>query len=94
MPVRRPATIEARAKRDLEALPPLYRFSALAGTYLMIARRMDAGVPTREMSSLAREMRQCWMALLQLAPVKEADDPGDELAKKRAERLLGEAQAQ
>ena len=90
---RRPHSVEAAARRDLAALPPLYRNSALAGCYLMLARRMDAGVATRDMGQLAREMRQCLMALYQMAPVKEADDPADELARKREERMSGGAAA-
>jgi hypothetical protein len=90
---RRPQSIEASARHDLAALPPMYQFSALAGCYLALARRMDAGVPTRDMGQLAREMRQCLMALYQMAPVKEADDPADELARKREERMAGETAA-
>jgi hypothetical protein len=84
---RRRTTIEAAARDDLAALPAMYRYSALAATYLMLARRLDAGVPTRDMAQLGREMRQCLLALHQLAPAKLPDDPADELGVRRAARM-------
>lgn len=84
-------SVEAAARRDLAALPPLYRDSALGKTYLLLARRLDAGVSTRDAGQLAREMRQCLLTLHTLAPPKRADDPADELAKKREDRMRREA---
>ncbi len=92
-PRRRPRTIEAAAKEDLAGLPPMYRYSALAATYLMAARRLDAGVPTALLPQISREMRQCFLALHQLAPAKRADDPADELEIRRRERMGQEAGA-
>lgn len=90
---RRPRTIEAAAKQDLAGLPAVYRNSALAATYLMLARRLDAGVPTGMLPQVGREMRQCLLALYQLAPAKPAGDPADEVGAKRVERMEREAAA-
>ena len=85
--MRRPLSVEAAAKRDLAALPPLYRNSAPAKAYLMLARRLDAGVSARDASMLAREMRLTLLALNNLAPARHEDDPVDELKAQRERRM-------
>lgn len=87
MVARRPLAVEAAAKRDLGSLPPQYRNSAIARAYLMLARRLDAGVSARDASQLAREMRLCLLALYELAPAKQETDPVDELKARREQRI-------
>lgn len=94
MTARRPRSAEAAAKRDLAALPPLYRDSALGVTYLVLARRVDTGVSTADAIKVASEMRRCLLALHALSPAKRAGDPADELARRRDERMKREATAE
>ena len=86
-PRRRAGTVEAAARRDLAALPPTYRNSAVAKAYLLMARRLDAGVSARDTAQVTREMRLCLLALYELTPAKHANDPVDELKAKREQRL-------
>jgi hypothetical protein len=79
-------SVKDAARRDLAKLPPVYGESAVAEAYLMAAGRLDTGVATRDLSPLLREVRQCFLALHDLAPAKGADDPADQLARKREER--------
>lgn len=79
--------IERAARRDLNALPELYRTSAVAKSYLLLARRLDAGVSARDSATLTREMRLCLMALYELAPPQEEGDFVDEIAQRREARM-------
>jgi len=65
----------------------MYRNSAIARSYLMLARRLDAGVSARDAAQLAREMRLCLLALYELAPARSEADPIDELQAKREQRM-------
>jgi hypothetical protein len=84
---RKPGLAEAAARRDLKALPPAYRNSAVAATYLLMARRLDAGLSAREVAMLAREMRLALLALYDLAPPRHEGDPADELRARREARM-------
>ena len=89
MPPRRPLAIETAARRDLKALPREYSDSAVGKSYLLLARRLDAGVSTRDAATLAREMRLALLALHELAPPKAEDDFVDELRVAREKRMIG-----
>lgn len=90
MPARRKAgTLESAARRDLRSLPPAYRNSAIAQTYLLMARRLDAGVNARDTATLARELRLALLVLYDLSPPAREDDAVDELRKRREERMAG-----
>jgi hypothetical protein len=86
------APIEAAARHDLAALPPQYRNSAVGKTYLLLARRLDAGVSARDAAQLAREMRLALLALYELAPAQMPDDPADELTARREARMKAAAE--
>lgn len=85
--------MEKSARKDLAALPPQYRTSAIAQAYLLLARRLDAGVSARDSAQLAREMRLALLALYELAPAKHDIDPVDELRVKREQRMTADAAA-
>lgn len=85
---RRPLSVEAAARRDLRALPKDLSAGALATAYLVLARRMDAGVSTRDAATLAREMRMALLAMHEMAPPAAEDDFVDELRVKREQRML------
>jgi hypothetical protein len=87
MAARRTLSIEAAARKDLAALPAEYRNSALAKSYLLQARRLDAGVSGRDVAMLSREMRLTLLSLYELAPAKHASDPVDELKARREQRM-------
>lgn len=87
MTARRPLSVETAARKDLAALPAEYRNSAVAKSYLLLARRLDLGVSARDAAQLTREMRLCLLALYDLAPAKHENDPADELRAKREERM-------
>ena len=88
MPPKRPLAVERAARKDLRAFPALYRDSAVARAYLLMARTLDDGVPAREAAGVAREMRLIMLALNALAPPKPEDDFVDEA---RAEHEQGMA---
>ena len=91
--MKRPLAVEAAARRDLAALEPLYRNSAVAKAYLLLARTLDAGVPARDKAVLAREMRLCLELLKSLSPDMGADTFVDEV-KARREAKMAEAASQ
>jgi hypothetical protein len=75
--------VERAARGDLKALPPEYRNSAIAKGYLLLARRLDAGVSARESAGLLREMRMTLLTLHELAPPAVEDSFTDELQARR-----------
>jgi hypothetical protein len=83
----RPISVEAAARKDLAALPDMYRNSAVAKTYLALARRIDMGVSARDAAALTREIRMCLLTLHEMAPVKTPDDPLDEVRARREVRM-------
>lgn len=90
MPPRRRASLQAEtaARRDLKALPKDISAGGLGIAYLVLARRMDAGVSTRDAATLAREMRMVLLAMHEMAPPAAEDDFVDELRLKREQRML------
>jgi hypothetical protein len=87
-PRRRTMPVERAARRDLASLRE-YGDSALAMTYLLLARMLDAGMPARDAAAVAREMRLVFMALQELSPAQEGDDQADELRARRQARMQG-----
>jgi hypothetical protein len=90
LPPRRRASLSAEtaARRDLKALPKDISGGGLGIAYLVLARRMDAGVSTRDAATLAREMRMVLLAMHEMAPPAAEDDFVDELRLKREQRML------
>jgi hypothetical protein len=86
-PHRKSGPVETAARRDLKDLPPAYARSAIATAYLLLARRLDAGVSARDAATLARELRLALLALYELAPPAREGDPTDELRARREQRL-------
>jgi hypothetical protein len=84
---RRRLSVETAAKRDINALPDQYKRSAVAESYLMLSRRLDAGVSARDAASLTRELRLCLLTLYELAPAKSPIDPVDEVRHQREQRM-------
>jgi hypothetical protein len=78
--------IQTATRRELRGLPVDLRTGTLATTALLLARRLDAGLPAREVSGVARELRQSMTALMEQAPAKPQGDLVDELRARRAER--------
>lgn len=86
--MRRPVlAVERAARADLRAIPKPYRDSAVAKSYLMLARRLDAGVSARDVVALAREMRMALLTLNELAPPQRADDFVDEIREQREKHM-------
>jgi hypothetical protein len=95
MPPRRKAgLIELAARRDLRDLPPSYAKSAIAVSYLQLARRLDNGVSARDAATLTRELRLALLALYDLAPPRREGDPTDDLRDRREKRLKALAKTQ
>lgn len=86
---RRPPSVETAARKDLRALPKDLSEGGLGRAYLLLARRMDAGVSTRDAATLAREMRMVLLAMHEMAPPQAEDDFVDELRVKREQRMTG-----
>jgi hypothetical protein len=88
--VHRPVlAVERAARKDLSALPPEYRNSAIAKGYLLLARRLDAGVSARESAGLLREMRMTLLTLHELSPPVAEESYTDELQAKREQWMAG-----
>lgn len=85
----RPLAIERAARRDLRALRE-HQDSALARTYLLLARELDVGgLAARDEAAVARELRLVFMTLHDMSPPKEAGDFTDELKERRENRMKG-----
>jgi hypothetical protein len=82
----RAGQVEASVRREIRGLPADLRTGSLAVTALLLARRLDAGLPAREVAGVAREIRQSIAALMEQAPAKPQGDLVDELRARRAER--------
>lgn len=88
--MRRPVlAVERAARKDLSALPLEYRNSAIAKGYLLLARRLDAGVSARESAGLLREMRMTLLTLHELSPPAAEESFTDELQAKREKWMAG-----
>lgn len=94
--MRRPVlAVERAARNDLKQFPDAYRNSALAKGYLLLARRLDAGVSARDSAALLGRMTQTLLTLHELSPAESPDSVVDQLATRREARmgsLAGEAQ--
>jgi hypothetical protein len=87
--VNRPVlAVERAARKDLRALPPDYRDSAIAKGYLLLARRLDAGVSARESAGLLREMRMTLLTLHELSPPAGEESFTDELQARREKWMV------
>lgn len=88
--MRRPVlAVERAARKDLRALSPEYRDSAVAKGYLLLARYLDAGVSARESAGLLREMRMALLTLHELSPPAGEDSYTDELQARREKWMTG-----
>lgn len=85
--------IERKARADLKTLAD-GGDSAVAASYLLLARQLDEGVPAREVASISREMRLCFAQLREMAGIVKEDSTVDELRKRREERDTKYAQEQ
>lgn len=85
---------ERAARADLRVLPKYLRASAIAISYMALARRLDSGVSAREAVTLARELRMCLLSLYDLAPPQVDEDFVDELSSRREARMKTLPQAQ
>ena len=90
MASRRRLSVEAAAKRDLQNFPPYMRSGAVATAMLVLARRFDNGVGSRDACLISREVRLCIKTLSELAPITIPDDPLDELRARRDSRMTGD----
>jgi hypothetical protein len=82
--VRRPVlAVERAARKDLSVLPGEYRNSAIAKGYLLLARRLDAGVSASESAKLVQTMTRTLLVLHDLAPPAAEESFTDELQARR-----------
>lgn len=79
--------IEKAARRDVRAMPDEFRSCAVAVAYIMLARRLDAGMSPRDAGTVARELRMALLTLHEMAPPKRENDFVDEVRVKREQRL-------
>jgi hypothetical protein len=86
---RRTGPAELAARKDLRALPELYRESAVGKCYLALAHLLDYGVTPRDASALAREMRLTYAQLHEMAPPQADGDFVDEVQQRREKRMSG-----
>lgn len=86
---RRTLAVERAARKDLQAFPPAQRDSALGRGYLVLARRLDAGMSDGDAVRAVNQMRLCLLTLNELAPPSAGDDFVDEFTKRREERMRG-----
>lgn len=75
--------VERAARKDLRELPEPYRSSAVAKGYLLLARRLDAGVSARDSATLLTAMRHALRDLHEMAPPVAEDSFVDEVAQRR-----------
>jgi hypothetical protein len=88
--LRRPVlAVEAAARKDLRALAPEYRASALAKGYLLLARRLDAGVSASESARLLHTMTRTLLVLHELSPPAGEESYTDELQARREKWMAG-----
>jgi len=86
--VSRPAlAVERAARRDLRAIGKPYSESAVAKDYLLLARRLDAGVSAGDAVRLSREMRMQLLTLHELSPPVREDDFVDEVRNQREKHM-------
>jgi hypothetical protein len=84
----RPLALERAARRDLRALRE-NSDSALARSYLLLARQLDMGIMTfRDEAAVIREMRLIFMTLHQMSGSAEEGDYTDELKARREARMI------
>jgi hypothetical protein len=86
--MRRPVlAVERAARNDLKQFPDAYRNSALGKGYLLLARRLDAGVSARDAAALLGRMTQTLLALQEMSPAESPDSTVDQLAARRVGRM-------
>ena len=81
--------VERAARNDLKQFPDSYRNSALGKGYLLLARRLDAGVSARDSAALLGRMTQVLLTLHELSPAESPDSTVDQLAARREHRMAG-----
>lgn len=72
---------------ELAKLPAFVRDSAAAKAALLLARRLDAGLPASDVTSVSRELRITMAGLAGLAPADAPESLVDDLRDRRAQRL-------
>lgn len=83
---------ESAVLADLEGMPEALQASAAARVALLLARRLDAGLPVQDMTAVTKELRVTLEGLAILAEKQPpADSKVDELRDRRARRLTEEA---
>jgi hypothetical protein len=85
--MRSPLNVERAARKDLRAFPPVYRDSALGRAYLLLARRLDAGLSASDTVRAVNQMRLCLLTLTTLAPPSAGEDFVDEFTTRREQRM-------
>ena len=81
----RAGPIERKARADLRKLTE-HKDSAVAASYLVLAKQLDEGVAARELASISREMRLCFAQLVDMGGTKQPDSQVDEVRKRREDR--------
>src|SRR5260370_10040607 len=86
-PRRIPGPIEKAARGDVRRMPAEFHSCAVAAAYVMLARRLDAGMSPRDAGPVSREMRMTLLTLHEMAPPKREGDYVDEVRVQREKRL-------
>lgn len=82
---------EAAVLADLERMPAELRVTAAARVAVLLARRLDSGLPASAMTPVTKELRVTLAGLQELAEkAPPADSTVDELRGRRAERMAKE----
>lgn len=81
-----PGHLEQAWRTELAELPEPLRKGVLAVSGLILARRVDAGLPPRELAPHLKELRATRSELLRLAP-RAGQDKADELKTRRLRRI-------
>jgi hypothetical protein len=79
--------VERAARRDIRNMPAEFRTCAVAVAYILLARRLDAGMSARDAGSVARELRMALLTLREMAPPQHAGDYVDEVKAAREKRM-------
>ncbi len=79
--------VEAGVWRDLQEFPENIRMGGIAMAARTCAREIDLGVSTRDLATMAREIRMSLVQLRELAPGEVVGDTTDQLRAKRENRM-------
>lgn len=90
-PAEQAGQTENSVSAELAVLPGEIRDRAAARVAMLLARRLDGGLPAADVTAVARELRITMAALAGLAPAEQPESAVDDLRDRRARRLAADA---